>query len=73
MENFKKPLPILKPDFVEFMVKNYGDLPIVPIVPLIKEVIVKPKIISYKLRLVSPVAKFQTLKSYLNPFTFAWF
>lgn len=76
VQNYKIPLPSLKVDFVHFMIKNYKTIhvkfPLAKVAPIIKDVVVQP-ITSYKLRLVSPVAKFQTFKSYLNPFTLTWF
>lgn len=76
VQNYKIPVPSLKVDFVHFMIKNYKtihvEFPLAKVAPIIKDVVVQP-ITSYKLRLVSPVVKFQTFKSYLNPFTLTWF
>lgn len=71
VENYKQPLPLLKADFVHFMVNNYNslgiDVPVARVAPAIKDVIVQ-KTSSYKLRLVSPVSKFKIFKTFLNPF-----
>ena len=71
VENYKPALPLLKADFVHFMVNNYNslgiDVPVARVAPAIKDVIVQ-KTSSYKLRLVSPVSKFKIFKTFLNPF-----